>query len=43
MELLEVCPKTTWFQVDNKFFQQNESMAIVNSVSNGKQHLAGAF
>jgi hypothetical protein len=28
MELLVVCLKTTYFQVDNKFFQQNDGMAM---------------
>jgi hypothetical protein len=33
MELLEVCLKTTYFQVDNKFFQQNDGMAMGSSPS----------
>jgi hypothetical protein len=33
MELLEVCLKTTYFQADDKFFQQNESMAMGSSLS----------
>ena len=33
MELLEVCLKTTYFQVDNKFFQQKDGMAMGNSLS----------
>jgi hypothetical protein len=28
MELLEVCLKTTYFQVDDKFFQQKDGMAM---------------
>jgi hypothetical protein len=28
MELLEVCLKTTYFQVDDKLFQQKDGMAI---------------
>jgi hypothetical protein len=27
MELLEVCLRTTYFQVDGKFFQQKDGMA----------------
>jgi hypothetical protein len=33
MELLEVCLKTTYFQVDDKFFQQKEGMAMGNTLS----------
>jgi len=44
MELLEVCLKTTYFQADDKFFQQREGMAMGElSVCNGKQHLYGTF
>jgi hypothetical protein len=46
MELLEVCLKTKYFQVDNKFFQKKKERKHGYgelSVSNGKQHLSGAF
>jgi hypothetical protein len=33
MELLEVCLKTTYFQVDDKFFQQKDGMAMGSSLS----------
>jgi hypothetical protein len=33
MELLEVCLKTTYFQVNHKFFQQKDGMAMGNSLS----------
>jgi hypothetical protein len=33
MELLEVCLKTTYFQVGNRFFQQKDGMAMGNSLS----------
>ncbi|XP_023710176.1 uncharacterized protein LOC111865964 [Cryptotermes secundus] len=33
MELLEVCLRTTYFQVDDKFFQQKDGMAMGNSLS----------
>ena len=33
MELLEVCLRTTYFQVDDKFFQQKDGMAMENSLS----------
>jgi hypothetical protein len=33
MELLEVCLKTTCFQVDDKFFQQKYGMAMGSSLS----------
>jgi hypothetical protein len=33
MELLEVCLRTTYFQVVNKFFQQKDGMAMGKSVS----------
>jgi hypothetical protein len=33
MELLEVCLRTTCSQVDNKFFQQKDDMAIGSSLS----------
>jgi hypothetical protein len=33
MELLEVCLKTTYFQVDDKFFQQKDRMAMGSSLS----------
>jgi hypothetical protein len=33
MELLEVCQRTTYFEVDNKFFQQKEGMAITRDCS----------
>jgi hypothetical protein len=33
MELLEVCLKTTYFQVDDKFFQQKVGMAMGNALS----------
>jgi hypothetical protein len=33
MELLEVCLRTTYFQVDDKFFQQNNGMAVGSSQS----------
>jgi hypothetical protein len=40
MEMLEVCLRTTYFQVDNKFFKQKEGMAVGSSY---EQHLPGAF
>jgi hypothetical protein len=33
LELLEVCLRTTYFQVDDKFFQQKDGMTIGNSLS----------
>jgi hypothetical protein len=33
MELLEVCLKTTYFQVDDKFFQQKDGIAMGSSLS----------
>ena len=33
MELLEVCLKTKYFQVDKKFFQPKESMTMGSSLS----------
>jgi hypothetical protein len=33
MELLEVCLRTTYFQVNDKFFQQKDGMAMGNSLS----------
>jgi hypothetical protein len=33
MELLEVCLRTTYFQVDDKFFQQKNGMAMGSSLS----------
>jgi hypothetical protein len=33
MELLEVCFRTTYFQVDNKFFKQNDGMSMRSSLS----------
>jgi hypothetical protein len=33
MELLEVCLRTTYFQVNHKFFQQKDGMAIESSLS----------
>jgi hypothetical protein len=33
MELLEVCLRTTYFQVDNKFFQQKDGMTMGNPLS----------
>ena len=33
MELLEVCLKTTYCQVDDKFFQQKESTTMGSSLS----------
>jgi hypothetical protein len=33
MELLEICLKTTYFQVDDRFFQQRDGMAKENSLS----------
>jgi hypothetical protein len=33
MESLEVCLKTTYFQVDDKFFQQKDGMAVGSSLS----------
>jgi hypothetical protein len=33
MELLEVCLKTTYFQVDDKFFQQKDDMSMGNALS----------
>jgi hypothetical protein len=34
MELLEVCLRTTYFQVDDKFFQQEEGMAMAMAMGN---------
>jgi hypothetical protein len=31
MELLEVCLRTTYFRVDNKFFQQKDNMSVGSS------------
>jgi hypothetical protein len=33
MELLEFCLRTTYFQVDDKFFQQKDGMAMGSSLS----------
>jgi hypothetical protein len=33
IELLEVCLRTTYFQVDNKFFQHKDGMAMGSSLS----------
>jgi hypothetical protein len=33
MELLEICLRTTYFQVDNKLFQQEDGMAVVSFLS----------
>jgi hypothetical protein len=33
MELLEVCLRITYFQVEDKFFQQKDGMAIGSSLS----------
>jgi hypothetical protein len=33
MELLEVCLRTTYFQVDDRFYQQKEGMAMGSSLS----------
>jgi hypothetical protein len=33
MELLKVCLKTTYFQVDGKFFQQKDGMAMGSTLS----------
>jgi hypothetical protein len=33
MELLEVCLRTTYFQEDDKFFQQKDGMAIRSPLS----------
>jgi hypothetical protein len=33
MELLEVCLRSTYFQVDDKFFQQKDGMAMGSSLS----------
>jgi hypothetical protein len=33
LELLEVCLKTTYFQVDNKFFQRKSGMTMGSSLS----------
>jgi hypothetical protein len=33
MELLEVCLKTTYLQVGNRFYQQKDGMAMGNSLS----------
>jgi hypothetical protein len=40
MELLEVCLRTTYFQVDDKYFQQKDGMAMG---SHRLQHLCGEF
>jgi hypothetical protein len=32
MELLEVCLRTTYFQVDDKFFQQKDGMGMGSSL-----------
>jgi hypothetical protein len=33
MELLEICSRTTYFQVDDKFFQQKDGIAMGSSLS----------
>jgi hypothetical protein len=33
MEVLEVCLRTTYFQVDDKFFQQKDDMSMGSSLS----------
>jgi hypothetical protein len=33
MELLEVCVRTTYFQVENRFYQQKSSMAMESFLS----------
>jgi hypothetical protein len=33
MKLLEICLRTTYFQVDDKFFQQKDDVAMGNSLS----------
>jgi hypothetical protein len=33
MELLEVCSRTTYFQVDDKFFQQKDGMDLGSCLS----------
>jgi hypothetical protein len=33
MELLEICLRTIYFQVDDKFFQQKDVMAMGSSLS----------
>jgi hypothetical protein len=33
MEILEVCMRTTYFQVDDKFYEQKERVAMGGSVS----------
>jgi hypothetical protein len=33
IELLEVCSRTTYFQVDNQFFQQKDGMVMGSSLS----------
>jgi hypothetical protein len=33
MELLEMCLRTTYFQVEDKFFQQKDGMAMGSSLS----------
>jgi hypothetical protein len=33
MEILEVCLKTTYFQVDDKFFQQKDGMSMGKALS----------
>jgi hypothetical protein len=33
MEVLEVCLRTTYYQVDDKFFQQKDGMAMRSSLS----------
>jgi hypothetical protein len=33
MELLQVCLRTTYFHVDDKFFQQKDGMAMGSSLS----------
>jgi hypothetical protein len=33
MELVEICLRTTYFQVDNKFFQQKDGKAMGNFLS----------
>jgi hypothetical protein len=33
MEILEVCMRTTYFQVDDKFYEQKEGMAMGSPLS----------
>ena len=43
IDLLGLCLITTYSQVNYRFYQQKEGMAIGNSVSCGQQYFYGIF